>query len=151
MIVNVSVKDVECDELWGFVGKKEKVVDIDDDPNLGDSYTFVVVERRTKLVLNFALGKRDQKTCNAFFEGLRLAIAPNPFQITTDGFAPYKTAIPDTLCDRCDYAMLIKVYRVTPEGERKYSPAEVVDTEVVPVWGNSDPVAFARQSLSVRT
>jgi hypothetical protein len=86
---------------------------------------------------------------------LRLATAPQPFQITTDGFAPYKTAILDTLGDRCDYAMLIKVYRATPEGERKYSPAEVVDTEVVPVWGNPDPRRICtsiveRQNLTMR-
>src|ERR1700728_2488065 len=155
LIVNVPVKDVECDEIWGFVAKKEKMVGVDDDPNFGDSYTFVAVERRTKLVLNFALGKRDQRTCNAFIEGLRHATAPERFQITTDGFAPYRTAIPDTLGDRCDYAMLIKVYRATPEGERKYSPAEVVDTEVVPVMGNPDPRRICtsiveRQNLTMR-
>jgi transposase-like protein/IS1 family transposase len=155
LIVNVPVNDVECDELWGFVGKKEKMVDLDDDPNLGDAYTFVAIERNTKLVLNFALGKRDQRTTNAFIEGLRLATAPKPFQITTDGFAPYRTAIPDTLGDRVDFAQLIKVYRATPEGERKYSPAEVVDTEVVPVWGDPDSVRICtsiveRQNLSMR-
>lgn len=148
-------RDVECDQIWGFVGKKEKMVGIDDDPNLGDSYTFVAAERNTKLVLNFALGKRGQKTCNAFIEGLRLATAPQPLQITNDGFTPYKTAIPDTLGDRCDYAMLIKVYRATPEGERTYSPSEVVDTEVVPVWGNPDPSRICtpiveRQNLTMR-
>src|SRR6185437_1175656 len=147
--------DIECDEAWSFIAKKEKVVGIDDDPNFGDAYVFVAIERNSKLVLNFALGKRDQKTWNAFIESLRFATAPQPFQITTDGFAPYKTAIPDTLGDRCDYAMLIKVYRATPEGERKYSPAEVVDTEVVPVWGNPDPRRICtsiveRQNLTMR-
>lgn len=127
------------------------MVGVDDDPNFGDSYTFVAIERHAKLVLNFALGKRDQKTCNAFVEGLRLATAPQPFQITTDGFPPYKTAIPDTLGDRCDYAMLIKVYRATPEGERKYSPAEVVDTEVVPVGAIPILRAFAPLSWNGRT
>jgi hypothetical protein len=63
--------------------------------------------------------------------------------------------IPDTLGDRVDFAMLIKVYRATPEGERKYSPAEVVDTEVVPVWGNPDPRRICtsiveRQNLTMR-
>lgn len=148
LIVNIPARDVECDEVWQFVAKKEKMVTLEDDPNLGDSYTFVAV-------LNFALGKRDQKTTNVFIEGLRHAIAPQRFQITTDGFAPYKTAIPDTLGDRCDYAMLIKVYRATPEGERKYSPAEVVDTEVVPVWGNPDERRICtsiveRQNLTMR-
>src|SRR5437879_8586914 len=39
-IVNVPVRDVEFDELWNFVGKKEKRVKPGDDPNLGDCYTF---------------------------------------------------------------------------------------------------------------
>jgi hypothetical protein len=87
----------------------------------------------------------------ALIEGLRLATAPQPFRIITYGFAPYKTAIPDTLGDRCDYAMLIKVYRATPEGERKYSPAEVVDTEVVPVGAIPILAVFARLLWSART
>jgi hypothetical protein len=33
------------------------------------------------------------------------------FQITTDGFAPYVSAISDTLADRVSFAQLIKVYR----------------------------------------
>lgn len=35
MIVNVPVKDVECDEIWGYIGKKQKRVRPEDDPNLG--------------------------------------------------------------------------------------------------------------------
>jgi len=102
-----------------------------DDQNLGDCYTFVAIERHSKLVLNIAMGKRDQRTTDVFVEGIRHATARAHFQITTDGFAPYKSAIWNTLSDRCDYAQLIKVYRATPEGERRYSPAEVAATEVV--------------------
>ncbi len=91
-----------------------------------DSFVFVAIERSTKLVLNVAIGKRDQGTTNAFMEAVRNAIAPGRFQITRDGFAPYKTAIPDTFGSRVDFAMSIKVYRAAAEGERKYSPAEVV-------------------------
>jgi hypothetical protein len=110
----------------------------DDDPNYGDAYCFVAVERHTKLVLNFALGKRNQATTDIFIEGLRHATARQRYQITADGFGPYVSAIENTLADRVDFAQLIKVYRATPEGERKYSPAEVVSTEVVPVLGNPD-------------
>ena len=95
-IVNVAVKDVECDEIWSFIGKKEKRVRPEDDQNLGDCYTFVAIERNTKLVLNVAMGKRDQRTTDVFIEGLRHATAHSRFQITTDGFVPYKTAIWNT-------------------------------------------------------
>ena len=48
------------------------------------------------------------------------------FQLTTDGFTPYLTAIPAVFGNRIDYATLVKVYG-EPEDERRYSPARVVD------------------------
>jgi transposase-like protein/IS1 family transposase len=154
-IRNVEVRDVEADEVWSFIGKKEKRVRPEDDQNLGDAYTFVAIERNTKLVLNIALGKRDQATTDIFVEGIRQATAPSRFQITTDGFAPYRSAITNTLHDRCDFAQLIKVYRAAPEGERRYSPAEVASVEVVPVMGQPDPERICtsiveRSNLSLR-
>jgi transposase-like protein/IS1 family transposase len=154
-IRNVKVQDVECDELWSFIGCKQKRVRPEHDPGFGDAYTFVAIERNTKLVLNIAVGKRDQATTDIFIEGLRLATSPSHFQITTDGFAPYRSAITTTLGDRCDFAMLIKVYRAASEGEGRYSPAEVASTEVVPIMGQPDPARICtsiveRQNLSVR-
>ncbi len=96
------------------------------------------METHSKLVLNIAIGSRDQATTDVFVEGLRHATSGD-FQITTDGFAPYRTAIPNTLGYRADFAMLVKVYRATPAGKRTYSPAEVVSTEIVPVMGRPDP------------
>jgi transposase-like protein len=55
---NVEVRDVECDEVWSFIGKKQKRVRPEDDHNFGDAYCFVAIERHSKLVLNIALGKR---------------------------------------------------------------------------------------------
>jgi len=153
---NVKVRDVEMDEVWSFIGKKEKRVRPEDDQNLGDCYTFVAIERNTKLVLNIAMGKRDKATTDVFVEGVRDAIAPGcAFQITTDGFAPYRAAVPDTFGNNVDFAMLIKVYRAVAEGERKYSPAEVASVEVVPVAGQPDPDRICtsiveRSNLSVR-
>src|ERR1700730_7627467 len=62
MIVNVPVNDVQADEIWGYIGKKQKALEEGDDPNYGDAYCFVAMETTTKLVLNFALGKRNQAT-----------------------------------------------------------------------------------------
>ena len=75
-IRNVPVKDVEVDEVWSFIGKKEKRVRPEDDQNLGDCYTFVAIERNTKLVLNIAMGKRDQQTTYAFIEGFAMPSSP---------------------------------------------------------------------------
>ena len=152
---NVQVRDVECDEVWAFIGKKQKRVRPEDDQNLGDAYTFVAIERNSKLVLNVALGKRDKATTDVFVEGLRQATSPSHFQITTDGFQPYVKAISDTLHDRVDFAQLIKVYRAASEGEARYSPAEVASVEVVPVMGQPDPERICtsiveRSNLSTR-
>ncbi len=155
-IRNVEVRDVECDELWAFIGKKQKRVRPEDDQNFGDNYTFVAIERHTKLVLNIAVGKRDQRTTNAFVEGLRQATSRSAFQVTTDGFAPYRSAITTTLHDRLTgFAQLIKVYRAASEGEGRYSPAEVASVETVPVFGNPDPERICtsiveRSNLSTR-
>jgi hypothetical protein len=68
------------------------------------------------------------------------ATAHSKFQITTDGFAPYRSAVTTTLHDRLtDFAQLIKVYRASQEGEARYSPAEVQSVEVSPVYGQPDP------------
>ncbi len=89
-------------------------------------------------------------------EGLRHATARTPFQITTDGFAPYRSAITTTLHDRITgFAQLIKVYRASQEGEARYSPAEVASTEVVPIMGQPDPERICtsiveRSNLSLR-
>jgi len=155
LIRNVPVKDVQLDEIWGFVFKKEKARGEGDDPSFGDAYCFVAIERHSKLVLNFALGRRNQITTDVFIEGLRAATSSQEFQITADGFAPYVSAIDNTLSDRCDFAQLIKVYRATPEGERRYSPAEVVSVERVPCVGHPDPARICtshveRQNLTMR-
>lgn len=130
----------------------------EDDQNLGDCYTFVAIERHSKLVLNIAMGKRDQRTTDALVEGIRHAtMRSRKFQITTDGFAPYRSSITTTLHDRITgFAQLIKVYGASSqEGEARYSPAEVKSVEVVPVFGDPDPERICtsiieRQNLSVR-
>jgi transposase-like protein/IS1 family transposase len=157
LIVNIPVKDVQCDEIWAFVAKKEghKLPMEAHDDSIGDAYCFVAIERYTKLVLNFALGRRSQATTDAFIEGLRHATSRQRFQISTDGFQPYVSAITTTLSDRCDFAQLIKVYVNDPEGQHRYSPPDVTHAEKVPVMGNPDPAKICtshveRQNLTIR-
>lgn len=152
---NVQIRDCECDEVWSYVGRKQKRVRPEDSRLLGDCYVFVGIARHSKLVLNIAMGKREQQTTDVFVEGLRHATARTPFQITTDSF-PYRSAITTTLHDRLTgFAQLIKVYRASQEGEARYSPAEVASTEVVLVMGQPDPERICtsiveRSNLSLR-
>ena len=157
-IKGIAVKDVEADEIWGFVGMKKMTKlhkEIEDD-TVGDAYTFVGIERNTKLILAWHLGQRDSANTEAFTEKLDRATSGR-FQLTTDGLASYPDAIAYSLGTRVDYAQLIKVYgKVDVESERKYSPPEVVETETKPLIGNPDPRRICtsiveRSNLSIRT
>ena len=138
---NVKVSDVQCDEIWGFVQKKEahKRPAEAHDKTIGDAYTFVAIERDSKLVLNFALGRRDTATTQIFIEGLRDAVDPNcEFQISTDGFGPYVPAIDDTLGGRVDFGQIIKNYAEPHEGHQRYSPADVASISKKVIIGRPD-------------
>jgi len=65
MVNRLPVRDVQCDEIWGFVGCKEKR-NVSGDPTLGDAYCFVAIERNTKLVLTWHLGHRTARDTEAF-------------------------------------------------------------------------------------
>ena len=155
----VPVKDVEADEIWGFVGMKRNTCLLKGivNPYLGDAYTYVGIERNTKLVLAWHLSqKRDAVDTEVFTEKLNRATSGH-FQITTDGLTSYIDAISYSLGTRVDYAQLIKVYgKLDVDGERKYSPPEVVETTTKVIIGDPDPRRICtsiveRGNLSIRT
>ncbi len=151
----LDVKDVEADEIWGFVGKKEGHKSMEDGPQFGDAYCFIAMERNTKLVLAYHLGKRNRVSTEVFMEKLRYATSDKRFQFTTDGFQAYVNATDRILGNRVDFAQLIKVYGTPREGEQRYSPGEVVEAVPVVVYGKPDPRRICtshieRQNLSVR-
>jgi len=135
------------------VGCKEKR-NANGDPLRGDAYCFVAIERNTKLLLTWHLGRRSSRDTVAFTEKVNEATS-GQFQITTDGFKPYVDAVQYSLGTRVDFAQLVKVYAAPRDGEQRYSPAEVVDTVVVPRRGEPelDRICTShveRQNLSIR-
>jgi transposase-like protein/IS1 family transposase len=155
LIRNVPVKDVQCDELWAFVQMKEKTKTRKalTSEKLGDAYCFVAIERSTKLVLSWHLGRRSAGDTEVFINKLDDA-TEGEFQITTDGFSPYRDAIGFTLGGRTDFAQLIKVYGEVPD-EHRYSPAKVLSTQTESQHGRPDPDRVCtshieRQNLTIR-
>jgi len=76
-------------------------------------------------------------------------------QVSTDGFPAYPDAICYSLCTRADYAQLVKIYGAADDGERRYSPARVIEAIPTPVFGNPDPEKICtshveRQNLNIR-
>jgi transposase-like protein/IS1 family transposase len=156
-IKNMVVHDVEADEMWSFVGCKEKTKKRNgyDTDQLGDAYTFVAIERHTKLVLAWHLGRRSVVDTFAFTEKIYQATTGS-FQMTTDGFKPYRDAVVHSLGGRyVDFAQLIKVYAPPREGEQRYSPGEVSEVVPVPIHGNPTRERMCtshveRQNLTMR-
>jgi transposase-like protein/IS1 family transposase len=152
----VQVRDVECDEMWGYVGMKEKAKGRErkDVAELGDAYTYVAIERNTKLILTWHLGKRNRQDTLAFIIKLRNATT-GKFQLSTDGWPSYPECVERVFGADIHYAQLVKVYRASRDGEQRYSPAEVVDVEVVPRVGMPDYERICtshieRQNLTMR-
>lgn len=132
LVHSVQVADVQCDELWSFVAMKEKTKHRKQitDPEIGDAYTFLAVERTSKLLLAHHVGRRTSEDANVFAAKLSCAVSGERFQISTDGFDGYPGALEQHLGGQIDYAQLIKSY--SGEGldsERRYSPPQIIATE----------------------
>jgi transposase-like protein/IS1 family transposase len=154
---NLEVRDVEVDEIWGFVGKKEghKTAYEEDFAEIGDAYCFVAMERSSKLIITHYLGKRSGPATEHFIAKLAQATSGNPYQLTSDGLKSYVKAVKTHLRGRVSFAQLVKVYASPREGEQRYSPGEVVEAVPVRIMGNPDKRRICtshieRQNLSIR-
>jgi IS1 family transposase len=136
---DLSCQHLQLDEVWGFIGKKERHVRPDDDPQYGDVWTFCAIDSDTKLVPSFKVGKRDRATANAFVSDVASRLR-NRVQLSSDALKAYVEAVEVAFGCEVDYAQIIKTY-VSDDSqipERKYSPAEIVITEKRPIIGRPD-------------
>jgi IS1 family transposase len=106
---------LQFDEIWGFVGKKQKHLQPEDDPTKGDGWTFCAIDAETKLVPAFKVGKRDHATAHTFVKDVASRLENRP-QISTDGLPVYVDAIDEAFGMDVDYGMIIKNYG-TDQGE----------------------------------
>ncbi len=158
-IRKVKVNDLQLDEIWAYVGMKEKTKKRKgkDDIQLGDAYTFVAFERDSKLILAWHLGRRTERDTLLFTEKIFAAVdgTENRIQVSTDGFAAYPDALAYSLGTRADYAQLIKIYGAPEPDEHRYTPSKVIEAIPTPVFGNPDPEKICtshveRQNLNIR-
>ena len=136
---NLPCRLLQLDEIWGFIGKKQRHVRPDDDPQMGDVWTFCAIDADTKLVPAFKVGKRDHVMAGAFVTDLAGRMR-NRVQISTDALSAYVGAIDDAFGIAVDYAQVVKTY-VQDEAqhpERKYSAPKITTTEKRRVVGNPD-------------
>jgi len=137
-IVGVECESVQCDEVWSFVLCKEKTRHQKGYPEcVGDCYTWTALEKNTKLLLAYAVGKRDRATGLTFVRRLKNATS-GQFQIDTDGLTLYPSVIQEVFSIYQDHARVIKIFGKSPEGEARYSPPQIIDVHVEKGWGNPD-------------
>lgn len=84
----VQVNRLELDELWSYVGKKQKRLKQTDPAGLGDQYVFIGIDATRKTIISYRVGKRDGENTNAFLADLRQRIVNSP-EISSDGFSAY--------------------------------------------------------------
>ena len=137
VVRDVEAKDVQADEIWSFVGCKEKTRKrLGKSEDQGDSWTWIAIERDTKLVLAYHVGTRSGNDCQTFLDRMDKAISGR-FQLTTDGLGAYKNNVPFTFRGRVDFGQLVKHYQNSPK-EIRYSPATIIAIDKNVVIGNPD-------------
>jgi len=154
---NISPRYLECDEIWAYVGKKNRHVRKEDSPELGDQWIFVALDAETKLVPYFEIGKRTKETTHLFLYGLKSCLSEERFQITTDGYQFYRS-IQGIFGAQTDFAQLVKLfgdYGQHESAEARYSPSGLSEVISKIIDGRPDPDHIStsyveRQNLTMR-
>jgi IS1 family transposase len=133
---DLSCTRLEIDELWAFVGKKQRNVKRTDDAALvGDTWTYVATDAETKLVPSFFVGKRNAENTDAFIADIASRLRTR-VQISTDGLRLYVGAIGRAFGpNEVDYAQIVKSFEAEAIGPGRYSPPRVTGTEKTPIFG----------------
>ncbi len=149
---DLHVNLLEFDEVWSFIGKKQKRIGPNDLREIGDCYIFTALSATHKAIVSYQIGKRNGANANAFAMDVRQRILGRP-QISSDGFSPYVDAIERAFGSEVDYGQIVKVYagEPGPDTARRYSPGIVVDVRKALIAGAPDRKRSARHSSNGQT
>jgi hypothetical protein len=151
-VTDVETADVQADEIWAFVGCKEKRVPKDEKgEGRGDAWTFTAVCRDHKLMIAYRVGNRDAENALAFMDDLASRVAGR-IQLSTDAHPMYPMAVELAFgYHKVDYATIQKEYRSDPDGARRYSPPVCTASARSRSWATPTPTWFLRRMSSGRT
>jgi IS1 family transposase len=143
MMRDLQVNRIELDEIWAYVGKKQRKIVTGDSDMIGDQYTFIALADTAKAIITYRTGKRTSENTQAFADDLRARVLGAP-EISTDGFNAYPWAIAHAFGEKVSHGVVEKHYAVnqSPEASRRYSPGQVVRVTKNVVGGS--PMALAR-------
>jgi len=113
----LSCADVELDEQWGYVRKKQKHLEAHDDQDtMGDAWTWTAIDRTSRLAISFYVGKRDERSAHVLINDLRTRLVVMP-QFTSDGLAAYVPAIARAFGAEADLGQTVKGYTDSRPGQ----------------------------------
>ena len=171
----LTLKHLEADEIWTFVGKKQARLTIEErqrQGNIGDVYLWFAIDQETKLIPGFVLGKRSADMARRFMMQIaNRLVRPTPHdsdnhayssgryriitQISTDGFQAYPEAVDLAFGPYVKFGTIIKDYR---NATMIYTPSEMVGTRRRAVFGMSEieksticTSHVERHNLTIRT
>jgi IS1 family transposase len=113
LVRGVEAGAVEMDELWTFVHKKERRVAPGEPEEWGDNYVYVAIARHSKLVIAWAVGKRDQATTDAFMRDVRGRVR-GIVDLSSDAFSCYEPAIAASFRGAANHGIVTKNYSRSP-------------------------------------
>lgn len=153
---NLQCKLVQCDEIWSYIGAKDKNVPVDrqGEFGVGSVWTWTAMDADSKLICSWMLGDRSANAAYEFMKDLAGRLA-NRVQLTTDGYHVYVNAVEAAFGADIDYAQLVKIYGESGESEKRYSPAECIGCQRHAITGKPDPKHVStsyveRQNLTMR-
>ncbi len=153
---NLECKLIQMDEIWGFVGMKNRTAtQADRRAGLGDAWTFVAIDAESRMVPAYLVGKRDGYHADAFVADLASRLSEH-VQLSSDGLAAYVDAVERGFGANVDYGQVVKIYGAADiADQRRYSPAQLVEVRKLSVSGNpiTDLISTSyveRQNLTMR-
>jgi IS1 family transposase len=136
---NVRCKRLSCDEIWCFVGGKNKVATPAQKANgWGDVWTWTAIDSDTKLCVSYLVGGRDGWWAAEFMNDVASRVQGR-VQLTADAHRPYLEAVEGAFGADIDYAVLQKIFGASDEPEERYSPAKCIATDMKVISGDPDP------------
>lgn len=172
---NLTLRHLECDEIWTFVAKKQARLTVEERAerhDIGDVYLWTAVDQDTKLIPAYLVGKRSADNARRFMVKLAGSLnLPRPHdtdehafglssrgyvtQISTDCLAAYPEAVDLAFGGHAKFGTIRKEYRNV---NIPYTPSEMVGTQRRGVFGiNENEVDgictshVERNNLTIRT
>ena len=152
---NLTCKRVQMDEIWTFVGKKQRHLKPSDNPKkTGDVWTFVALDADTKIVPAYKVGERTTSVATEFVTDLSSRLI-NRVQLSSDALGAYVDATERAFGANVDYGQIVKSHEAEVIKPGRYSPPHVVATRRTVLTGTPNMAHIStslieRQNLTMR-